>query len=286
MTTNATDLNHLRSWVGRKESVEDEITAWPVRAMTATLDRNDPAPARGEPIALGWHWFYFLEAKPASELANDGHAKRGGFLPPVPLSRRMWAGGRIEFRRALRMGESARRDSEIVSVEPKHGKSGDLVFVSVRHTIVGSGEVTAVEEQDIVYREEAKPGESQPPGKTAPAQAAWKRSLVGDPVLLFRYSALLFNAHRIHYDLPYVLEEEHYPGLIVHGPLQATLLLELCRWNSSRPVKQFDYRAMSPVFHTETFSVNGNPSPDGSSAEVWTANEKGSIAMHAKVKFD
>ena len=279
-------LDELRSWVGRKESIEDEITAWPVRAMGATLDYRDPVPARGEPIPLGWHWFYFLEAKPASEIAHDGHAKRGGFLPPVPLPRRMWAGGRIEFRRALRMGEAARRDSEIVSVEPKQGKSGNLVFVTARHTIIGSGEVTAIEEQDIVYRDAAKPGEPPPPGKAAPAPAQWSRALIGDPVLLFRYSALIFNAHRIHYDLPYVTDEEHYPGLIVHGPLQATLLMELCRHSSSRPMRRFDYRALSPIFHTETFTVNGTPTADGSSAEVWTANEKGSLAMSAKVTFD
>ena len=284
-TTSDTDLDHLRSWVGRKESVEDEITAWPTKAMTATLDRIDLVPARGEPIPLGWHWYYFLEAMPASELAHDGHAKRGGFLPPVPLPRRMWAGGRFEFRRPLRMGESARRDSEILSVEPKRGKSGDLVFVTVRHTIIGSGDVTAIEEHDIVYREAAKPGEQQPAGKPAPERPAWSRSLVGDPVLLFRYSALIFNAHRIHYDLPYVTADEHYPGLIVHGPLQATLLLDLCRRHSARPVRSFDYRAMHPLFHTETFTVNGSPAADGSSAEVWTANEKGWVAMRAAVAF-
>ena len=285
MTKEKSTLTPISSWVGRKESVADEITAWPVKAMTATLDRNDPVPARGEPIPIGWHWFYFLEAKPASELAHDGHAKRGGFLPPVPLPRRMWAGGRFEFRRPLRMGEPARRDSEIVSVESKRGKSGELVFVTVRHTILGSGEVTAIEDHDIVYREAAKPDEIQPDGKPAPQHPLWTRSLVGDPVLLFRYSALIFNAHRIHYDLPYVMEEEHYPGLIVHGPLQATLLLDLCRRHSARPVRHFDYRAMYPLFHTETFTVNGNPSADGASADVWTANEKGWIAMRASVQF-
>ena len=284
-TTADAQFDHLRTWVGRTESVEDEITAWPVKAMTATLDRSDPLPARGEPIPLGWHWLYFLEAKRESELAHDGHAKRGGFLPPVPLPRRMWAGGRFEFRRALKMGESARRDSEVVKVEPKRGKSGDLVFVTVRHTIIGSGDVTAIEEHDIVYREAAKPGEAQPAGKPAPERPSWTRSLAGDPVLLFRFSALIFNAHRIHYDLPYVVEEEHYPGLIVHGPLQATLLLDLCRRHSARQVARFDYRAMYPLFHTETFSVNGIPSADGASAEVWTANEKSWTAMHANVAF-
>lgn len=284
-TTSESDLAHLKSWVGRKESIEDEITAWPVKAMTATLDRTDPLPARGEPIPLGWHWFYFLEATAASGLAHDGHAKRGGFLPPVPLPRRMWAGGRMEFRRALVMGESARRDSEVLAVEPRRGKSGALVFVTVRHTILGSGEVAAIEEHDIVYREAAKAGEPPPAGTPAPSGARWIRSLIGDPVLLFRYSALIFNAHRIHYDLPYVTEEEHYPGLVVHGPLQATLLLDLCRRHSTRPVRRFDYRAMVPLFHPETFSINGNPSADGARAQVWTANEKGWTAMRADVEF-
>ena len=191
----------------------------------------------------------------------------------MPLPRRMWAGGRIEFLQPLRIGDAIRRDSEIISVEPKHGRSGSLVFVTVRHTIsTGNGEVAVREEHDIVYRDAAKPGDPPPQGKPAPKTAAWQRSLTGDPVLLFRYSALTFNGHRIHYDLDYVKNEEHYPGLIVHGPLQTTLLLDLCRRHASRPVRKLDYRALHPVFHTERFTVNGNPAADGSSAEVWTAN--------------
>jgi 3-methylfumaryl-CoA hydratase len=285
MSATETDLNHLRQWVGRTDTAEDEIVAWPVKAMAATLDRDDPAPRRGDPIPLGWHWFFFLEAKRQSELGPDGHSQRGGFLPPVPLPRRMWAGGRIEFRRPLRVGETVRRESEILSVEPKQGKSGNLVFVTVRHTIRGSGEAAAVEEYDIVYREASQGGEAPAPGKPAPLSAAWQRTLTADPVMLFRFSALTFNGHRTHYDYPYVTAEEHYPALVVHGPLQATLLLDLCRRQSARPVSHFDYRAMSPVFHTERFTVNGNPSPDGSGAEVWTANSRGAIAMSGKVRF-
>jgi 3-methylfumaryl-CoA hydratase len=279
------DADHLKTWIGRKEALEDEIVAWPVRAMTATLDRTDPTPARGEPIPLGWHWFYFLDAKPAAELGPDGHPKRGGFLPPVPLPRRMWAGGRIEFKRPLRMGEVARRESEILSVEAKSGKSGSLVFVTVRHTILGSGEVTAVEEHDIVYRDAAKAGDPQPVAKPAPTNPAWSRRIQPDAVLLFRFSALTFNGHRIHYDLPYVTGEEHYPGLVVHGPLQSILLLDLCRRQSTRPVQHFDYRAMSPIFHMDPFTVNGAPGADGSSADVWTASASGGYAMSAKARF-
>lgn len=277
------DPAHLREWIGRKDAAEDEVTAWPVKAMSATLDRDDPLPKRGEAIPIGWHWFYFLDAKRASEIGTDGHPQRGGFLPPVPLPRRMWAGGRIEFRRALRMGEALRRESEILSVEPKSGKSGNLVFVTVRHTIYGAGEITTIEEQDIVFREAAKAGDPVPPGKPAPADPQWSRSQCADPVLLFRFSALTFNGHRIHYDVPYATGEEHYPALIVHGPLQATLLLDLCRRHSTRPISYFEHRAMSPIFNTETFTVNGKPNADG--ADLWTANSKGTIGMATKVRF-
>jgi 3-methylfumaryl-CoA hydratase len=280
-----TDFDRFRAWVGRKETAADEVTAWPVKAMTAALDRDDPLPGRGEPIPLGWHWFYFLDARRQSEIGPDGHPQRGGFLPPVPLPRRMWAGGRIEFRRPLRMGEALRRESEIVSLEPKQGRSGTLVFLTARHTVYAAGEIAAIDEHDIVFREAARPGEAPAAGKPAPASAAWQRALRADPVLLFRFSALTFNGHRIHYDLPYATGEEHYPALVVHGPLQATLLLDLCRRHSARPVARFDYRAMSPLFHTETFTINAEPAADGSGAEVWTASEKGATAMAGKVTF-
>ena len=279
------EFDQLRQWVGRKESLTDTITAWPVAALSATLDRKDPEPRHGDALPPGWHWLYFLETKPASELGPDGHPKRGGFLPPVPLPRRMWAGGRIEFLQPLRIGDAVRRDSEIISVESKHGRSGDLVFVTVRHTVSTGDEIAVREEHDIVYRDAAKPGEPPPQGKPAPANAAWQRALTGDPVLLFRYSALIFNAHRIHYDLDYAREEEHYPGLIVHGPLQTTLLLDLCRRHEQRPVKRLEYRALYPVFHTERFTVNGNPGADGASADLWTANAAGNYAMTGTAVF-
>ena len=279
------NLDHLRGWVGKTESRTDTVTAWPAAALAATLDRDDPAPQTGDELPPAWHWLYFLDTQRESELGPDGHPKRGGFMPPVPLPRRMWAGGRIEFVQPLRIGQIIRRDSEIISVEAKHGRSGSLVFVTVRHTISADGAVAVREEHDIVYRDAASPGEAPAQGKPAPASPAWQRSLIGDPVLLFRYSALIFNAHRIHYDIDYVKNEEHYPGLIVHGPLQTTLLLDLCRRHASRPVKTLDYRALHPVFHTERFTVNGNPGADGSSAEVWTANAAGCYAMTGKATF-
>src|SRR5688572_20564689 len=219
-------IEHLRQWVGRKESQKDLATAWPAAAMSATLDRRDPPLNQGDAIPEGWHWLYFLETAPASELAHDGHPKRGGFLPPVSLPRRMWAGGRLDFRRPIRIGERLRRESEILSVDSKSGKSGNLVFVTVRHTVSAGSEIAVIEEHDIVYRDAAQAGapatQGAParapaaPGKPAPANAVWRHQVMPDEAMLFRYSALIFNAHRIHYDLDYCRKEEGYPGLIVH----------------------------------------------------------------------
>jgi 3-methylfumaryl-CoA hydratase len=272
-------LDHLRQWVGRKESHHDIATAWPIAAMTATLDRRDPPPREGDAIPEGWHWSYFLETSPASDLAHDGHTKRGGFLPPVSLPRRMWAGGRLEFKRAIKIGEQLSRESEILSVEPKSGKSGNLVFVTVRHTVSASNDIAVVEEHDIVYRDAAKAGAPMPSDKPAPANAAWRHEVMPDEAMLFRYSALIFNAHRIHYDIDYCRKEEGYPGLIVHGPLQTTLLLDLSRRHAGKPVRKLDYRAVSPVFHNEKLTVGGIPSVDGASAQLWTAGPSGNIAM-------
>jgi 3-methylfumaryl-CoA hydratase len=280
-----TSSEELHGWIGRTESHTDLITAWPVAALNAALDYDAPKPAEGDAIPPAWHWLYFLEAKRAGELGPDGHPRRGGFLPPVTLPRRMWAGGRIEFHSPLRIGDRARRDSTILNVEHKQGRTGELVFVTVRHEVKVGEKITIREEYDIVYRGAPQPGDKAPPGKTAAAGAAWQRALAGNPVLLFRYSALTFNGHRIHYDLDYVREEEHYPGLIVHGPLQATLLLELCRQRSPKPVRKLEYRALHPIFHTERFTVNGNPSADGSTAELWTANADGHVAMTGTAHF-
>ena len=278
-------FEHLRDWVGRKEVRDDTVTLWPVSALAATLDETRLAVERGSPLPHGWHWIFFLEAKPASELGPDGHPRRGGFLPPVPLPRRMWAGGRLEFMQPLKIGDAVTRESEIVSVEPKSGKSGTLVFVTVRHTVQAAGAIAIVEEQDIVYREAARKGDPLPPGKQAPATALWTRRMMPDSVMLFRYSALTFNGHRIHYDKDYALNEEHYPGLVVHGPLQATLLLDLCRQNADRPVKKFEYRAQHPMFGGNAFSVNGNFDAVTAQADVWTANDAGNYAMRGTATF-
>jgi 3-methylfumaryl-CoA hydratase len=278
------DRAELKDWVGKRRSMTDVVTPWPLAALGATLDCRDPEPRAGDAVPPGWHWLYFLETSPASEIGPDGHPRRGDFLPPVQLPRRMWAGGRIEFARPLNVGETARRDSEIVSVESKQGRSGHLVFVTVRHTVTASGTVAVTEEHDIVYREAPQAGETPPALKPAPAAAAWRREVIADPVMLFRFSALIFNAHRIHYDIDYC-HEEGYPGLIVHGPLQTILLLDLCRRHESRPVRRLEYRAVHPLFHFERFTVNGAPTPDSSQAALWTANASGGYATSATAYF-
>src|SRR6185295_18675265 len=207
-----------------------------------------------------WHWLYFLPIYRISKSGPDGHPTRGEFLPPVPLPRRMWAGSRFEFHRPLRVGSSMSRVSQIGDVTGKEGRSGPLVFVTVRHTISDGEGVALTEEHDIVYRENARPGDSPPPPQLAPVNAEWSREINPDPVLLFRYSALTFNSHRIHYDRRYVTEVEGYQGLVVHGPLIATLLIDLLRRNLLHAtVARFAFRAMRPLFDIAPFQVCGQP---------------------------
>jgi 3-methylfumaryl-CoA hydratase len=201
----------------------------------------------------------------------------------------MWAGGRLDFRRPIKIGDRMRRESEILSVESKSGKSGNLVFVTVRHTVTVANDVAVVEEHDIVYRDAPKVSAgatpNAPAGKPAPANPDWRHQVMPDEAMLFRYSALIFNAHRIHYDLDYCRNEEGYPGLIVHGPLQTTLLLDLCRRNAPKPVRKLDYRAVSPAFHNQKLSVGGIVAADGGSAQVWTADHAGNITMTGTASF-
>ncbi len=279
------DIEKLAAWKGRTETVEDVVTAYPVAALSATLDRDDPKPKTGDILPDLWHWLYFLPVHRQSEIGPDGHAKRGGFLPPVELPRRMWAGSRFDFRTPLRVGDTIRRSSTIVDVTAKSGATGQLVFVLVRHEIASSSGGALTEEHDIVYRDLPAPGDRPPPPKPAPDGAAWSRDIQPDEVLLFRYSALTFNGHRIHYDRRYVTEVEGYPGLIVHGPLIATLLVDLARRNDPRALRSFRFRAMSPLFDIAPFSVHGAPSSDGKVAKLWARNAQGGLAMEAEVGF-
>jgi len=275
------DIAHLRSWIGRQETREDRVLPIPVAALSATLDRADPPPRDGDALPPLWHWLYFLTLARASELGEDGHERRGDFLPPVPLPRRMWAGSRFSFRQPLHVGERIRRNSIVADVSVKEGRTGSLVFVLVRHTISGEQGVALTEEHDIVYRSPPAPGEQPPPPRPAPPDPAWRREIVADAVLLFRYSALTFNAHRIHIERDYAVRHDGYPGLVVHGPLLATLLLDLLRRNSAQVVTSFRFRAVRPLFDTVPFAVCGRVDEAGK-IMLWAQDAQGFLCMEAE----
>jgi len=279
------DLQHLRDWIGRSERRSDEVTAVPVAALSATLDRADAEPLPGSDLPPLWHWLYFLPLAPQHEIGPDGHPRRGGFLPPVPLPRRMWAGGRLEFNHPLHVGDEITRSSHITDVNVKTGRSGSLVFVTVRHEISNARGLAISEEHDIVYRDAPAPDAPAPAPQAAPAGEAFSRLITPDPVLLFRYSALTFNGHRIHYDRSYVTEVEGYPGLIVHGPLIATLLLDLLRREMpGARVARFSFKALRPVFDIHSFTVCGKPDGDRR-VQLWTRDHEGWLTMQATAEL-
>jgi len=274
----------LQDWIGRTETVEDVITATPYAALAATLDRDPARPAAGTALPPLWHWLYFLPLTRRSEIGPDGHARLGGFLPPVDLPRRMWAGSQLAFHAPLCIGDAVTRVSRIEDVTEKSGRSGALVFVKVRHDIVRMRESAPAltEFHDIVYREAPRPGAAPPPAQPAPADTAWQRQWVPDEVLLFRYSALTFNGHRIHYDRRFAAETEGYPGLVVHGPLVATLLLDLLRQElPGADVAAYRFRAVRPLFDTAPFHVCGAPEADGRTVHLWAKDQTGALAIDA-----
>ena len=272
--------------MGKSETRSDQVTAAPMAALAATLDIEIPYPQPGDSLPPLWHWLYFLPFPMQSELGPDGHAKRGGFLPPVDLPRRMWAGGRAEFHNPLRVGETITRTSRIADVKFREGRSGALVFVLVRHEISNQASIAVTEEHDIVYRGHPQPGDALPPTRVAAKEpendTAWERIVHPDDVLLFRYSALTFNGHRIHYDRRYATEVEGYPGLVVHGPLIATLLVDLVRSNlPAAVITRFEFRAVNPIFDTGKFSVCGKPEENGRIVRLWAKDSAGAPATNA-----
>ncbi len=280
----SSEIINLQEWVGRVESLDDVVTATPCAALAATLDYPAQRPPAGFALPALWHWLYFLPIHPQSDIGPDGHAKRGGFMPPVDLPRRMWAGSQLRFHAPIRVGDAVRRVSTIMGVQQKDGRSGALVFVKVRHQVFcnAAPDAALTEFHDIVYRAAARVGEAAPAQQAAPGSGLWQRSMVPDDVLLFRYSALTFNGHRIHYDRRYVTAAEGYPGLVVHGPLIATLLMDLLRRN--RPdaiVAGFEFRALRPTFDLHPFSVHGEPAPDGKTVHLWARDHEGWLTMDA-----
>ncbi len=280
------DANPWRDWIGRTERRADLVTPAPLTMLSATLDRDDPEPVAGAEVPPLWHWLYFLPVAPQSQIGPDGHPRRGGFLPPVPQPRRMWAGGRLAFEHPLRVGDEITRVSRIADVSVKDGRSGKLVFVCVRHEISDARGVALTEEHDIVYRDNPPPGPAPAaPSQPAPADEQYSREIVPDPVLLFRYSALTFNGHRIHYDRSYVTGVEGYPGLIVHGPLIATLLVDLVRRQlPGARVRRFRFRAVRPIFDIHRFRVCGREEGDRRHA-LWARDHEGALAMEASAEL-
>ncbi len=269
-------------WIGRTERRADPMDPWPAAALIATLELDRPVPGAGDPLPLFWHWMHFKEAAPRSALGPDGHPALGGFLPPVAEPRRMWAGGRLVRHGDLPLGRPAERVSTILDVAEKTGRSGPLTFVTLRHEIAGAAGLAVVEEQDIVYRADPDPAAPPPAPKPAPtdetARAAWDC----DETVLFRYSALTFNGHRIHYDLAHARETEGYPGLVVHGPLLATLLLELAT-GLAGPPRRFAFRATAPVFARERFETCARAEAHG--LALWVRGADGRLAMTAEARW-
>jgi 3-methylfumaryl-CoA hydratase len=260
----------------------DTIRANHLAAWNAMLDRDDPFPRDGDPVPPGFHWTLFAPVARQSDLGRDGHPKRGGFLPPLQLPRRMWAGSRVRFGAPLHVGEQVEQTSVIDRIEGKRGRAGELVFVTIRRTVSGSGGVAVEEEQDLVYR-----GPEKDKGPEHPSQPArpspWHRVIVPDDVLLFRYSALTFNGHRIHYDRRYAMEEEGYPGLVVHGPLLATLLLDLLRRHlAAARLETFSFKARRPTFDTSPFALEGEPAEEAGRVRLWSTDNRGEIGVEAE----
>jgi len=264
---------NLQDWVGREMRSEDMLDTRQARLMRSIL----PGPPLGPGAALPplWHWLYFNEGAPLDALGRDGHPARGGFLPPVPLPRRMWAGGRLEFPGDLRVGEQAVRTSRILAVTEKTGASGPLCFVTVEHRFTVAGALRLREEHDIVYRADPAPGAPAPVPPAAPEGAGASETVTPSEVMLFRYSALTFNGHRIHYDRDYCREVEGYPGLVFHGPLTGTLLADLAARRLG-PLARFSFRAISPLYDTAPFTLQA-----GTGGAFWAATPEGRLAMRA-----
>ena len=274
------DLNHLRTWIGKSRAEDDLIIARHARLMAATVDYQAAERIRdGERLPPLWHWTYFLEGLPPSELGRDGHPARGGFLPPVPLSNRMWAGGRVSFLAPVPIGSTVRKESSILKVDHKQGRSGELVFVTVLHELKSQeGAVLIREEHDIVYKDPTPPGPSAAPATTVPTPQHHK-TVTPTSTMLFRYSALTFNGHRIHYDVDYCREVEGYTNLVIHGPLNATLLANYAEEVTGKQLREFRYRALNPALLGVSLTLGANVEPERLALQVVLPD--GRVSMQA-----
>ena len=281
------ELEHLKKWIGEKETGVDHVTIPFVHRLSATLDRDDAFPKTGDVLPPGWHSCLFPRVVRHSQIGPDGHPARGDFLPPVPLPRRMFAGKRTRFQGDLRLGDEVTRVSTIKDVVIKQGRTGTMVFVTVNTEITTPRGLAVSEEQDIVYRAEMDKNAPAPAPQPAPGTAVWKNIVTPTEVMLFRYSALTFNGHRIHYDHPYVTQTEGYPGLVMNGGLTTLLVYELARAHApaNSPIKFISSRNVRPMFANRPITICGEPSTDGKAAKLWTQDDTGALSMSATAEF-
>jgi len=273
------DGSDLKGWIGRTQTLADEMTRQMARRTAALLDQPDDGLVTGAALPQGWYSVLFGPLAPQSQIGPDGHPKLGDFLPPVPLPRRMFAGRKVTFHAPVRIGDAVERISEIAKIEPKSGRSGQMMFVTVVHRVSARGTVRITEEQTIVYREAAQPGAAPTAAQAPPTGAAWSRTVVPDPVMVFRYSALTYNGHKIHYDADYTRTVEGYPERVVNGGLTTLLLLELARANLKRPLASVTTRNLRPLFVDRPITLCGTVA--GDAAELWVVDANGALALSA-----
>jgi 3-methylfumaryl-CoA hydratase len=280
------DLAPIRAQLGRTVTEHDEATAMPLRLMAVTFDRDEPDPVPGSAVPPGWHWLFFPAATKRGALGADGLPLKGAVLPEMPLPRRMYAGGKLTFSDAIRVGDALRRETEFSDVQLREGATGTLIIATQTRRIFTPRGLAVTETMTSVFREAVPEGQQGgiPKREEPPAGLPWRRTITTDPVTLFRYSALTFNPHRIHYDRPYAMGTEGYPGLVVHGPFSQQCLIDLLRDHAGgRAILEFDMRARAPLFDTAPFQVVGRPVAGG--AELWAVTPAGTIAMQATARL-
>lgn len=282
------DVDALRKHIGTKIVEQDVATQAPLRGLAVTFDREERIPATGEAIPPGWHLVYFAALSPKASLGDDGLPTSGGVLPPMPFPRRMYAGTELSFHDPLRVGDALTRETECSDISLRSGATGTLIFATQTRRIFTPRGLALVEQSHTVFREEVKPGEKSvtPKRNKPPADTPWRRTITTDPVSLFRYSALTFNPHRIHYDRDYAMRVEGYPGLVVHGPYSQQCLIDLARDHApEKTLKSFSQRARAPLFDTAPFSVVGRAVDGEKGAELWALTPEGTIAMEVTIRY-
>ena len=278
------DIDHLRKWIGKIDNVADYVTPIVEQRYRATLNMDIGNPKDGDPVTSGLHWMLGWNLVKNDELGVDSHPALGEFLPPVPLPRRMWAGSEIKVLKPIRVGDKVIKQSTVADIQVKEGRTGLLCFVTAEYNFLVNDEVTINEKHNIVYRDISKSGGGSGYSKDIPEKADLSEKIFMHPTILFRYSAIGFVGHRIHYDHPYTVNEENYPGLIVHGPLQATYLLRAAEKLMGKPVKSFTHKVMAPVFANSEYIVGVDKMDDGS-ISCWGATKEFGVTMRAEAKF-